>query len=147
MCIYRRGQKWWARAQRQGREHRAPLKTSSKTVAEKRYREWLDELEAIAWGDKPRRRFDDAAERFIKEHLPTLKISSARRYGVSLDWLSDEYEGKYLDQIGTADLAEFERKRREGGAKPPTVRRDLACLSSIFGSCIESVAKPINLPG
>jgi integrase len=63
--------------------------------------------------------------------------ADARRYGVSLDWLADEFEGKYLDQIGTAELAEFERKRREAGAKPPTVRRDLACLSSIFGSCIE----------
>jgi hypothetical protein len=137
MGIYRRGQKWWARAQRKGREHRSPLKTSSKAVAERRYREWLDELDAIAWGDKPRRSFDDAAERFIREHLPALKVSSARRYGVSLDWLADEFESKYLDQIGTAELAEFERKRREAGAKPPTVRRDLACLSSIFGSCIE----------
>ena len=64
-------------------------------------------------------------------------MSSARRYGVSLAWLADEFENKYLDQIGTAELAEFEHKRREAGAKPPTVRRDLACLSSIFGSCIE----------
>src|SRR6476659_3655195 len=104
MAIYRRGQKWWARAQRSGREHRASLKTASKAVAERRYREWLDELDAIEWGDKPRRRFDDAA---------------------------------VLDQIGTAELAEFERKRRAAGASPPTVRRDLACLSSIFGSCIE----------
>lgn len=137
MGIYRRGQKWWARAQRSGREHRASLKTSSKGVAERRYRQWLDGLDAIEWGDKPRRRFDDAAERFIREHLPTLKIASARRYGVSLAWLADEFEGKFLDQIGTAELAEFERKRRAAKTKPPTVRRDLACLSSIFGSCIE----------
>jgi integrase len=137
MGIYRRGKKWWARAQRSGREHRTSLKTSSKTVADRRYREWLDELDAIAWGDKPRRRFDDAAERFVREHLPTLKVASSRRYGVSLDWLADEFEGKFLDQIGTAELAEFERKRREAGAAAPTVRRDLACLSSIFGSCIE----------
>jgi hypothetical protein len=94
MGIYRRGQKWWARAQRSGREHRTSLKTSSKAIADRRYREWLDDLDAIAWGDKPRRRFDDAAERFIKEHLPTLKVASARRYGVSLDCLADEFEGK-----------------------------------------------------
>jgi integrase/recombinase XerD len=55
----------------------------------------------------------------------------------SLDWLADEFEGKFLDQIGTAQLAEFVRKRRSAGASAPTVRRDLACLSSIFGSCIE----------
>lgn len=56
---------------------------------------------------------------------------------MSLAWLADEFEGKFLDQIGTAELAEFERKRRMTGALPPTVRRDLACLSSVFGSCIE----------
>ena len=137
MGIYRRGQKYWARAQRSGREHRASLKTSSKAVAERRYREWLDELDAIEWGDKPRRRFAEAADRFVREHLSTLRITSARRYGVSLAWLADEFENKHLDQIGTAELAEFERKRRAAGASPPTVRRDLACLSSIFGSCIE----------
>jgi integrase len=56
---------------------------------------------------------------------------------VSLAWLADEFEGKYLDQIGTAELAEFERKRREAGVTSTTIRRDFACLSSIFGSCIE----------
>lgn len=136
MGIYRRGKTYWGRAQREGREHRRSLKTTAKAIAERRYRQWLGELDAIAWGDKPRRRFDEAAERFIREHLPTLKPSSARRYGVSLDWLADELEGKFLDQIGTAVLMEFERKRRQQ-AKAPTVRRDLACLSSIFGCCIE----------
>ena len=82
---------------------------------------WRDDLDAIAWGEKPRRRFDEAAERFVREHLPTLKITSATRYGVSLQWLADEFEGKFLDQIGTAGLAEFERKRRTAGASPPTV--------------------------
>ena len=137
MGVYKRGKTWWARAQRSGREHRLSLKTTSKAVAERRYRQWRDDLDAIAWGDKPRRRFDEAAERFIREHLPTIKISSAKRYGVSLAWLADEFEGKFLDQIGTAELAEFERKRRAADVSPPTVRRDLACLSSIFSSCIE----------
>jgi integrase len=137
MGIYRRGKMWWARAQRSGREYRLSLKTASKAVAERRYRQWLDDLDAIAWGDKPRRRFDEAADRFVREHLPTIKITSAKRYGVSLAWLADEFEGKFLDQIGTAEFSEFEKKRRAAGASPPTVRRDLACLSSIFGCCVE----------
>jgi integrase len=137
MGIYRRGQQWWARAQRSGREHRTSLKTSSKALAERRYRQWLNDLDAIAWGDKPRRRFDDAAERFVREHLSTLRVSSARRYGVSLAWLAEAFEAKFLDQIGTAKLSEFEKKRRQSGASAPTVRRDLACLSSLFGCCIE----------
>lgn len=137
MGIYQRGKQWWARAQRNGRDRRVPLKTTSKTVAERRYRQWLDDLDAIAWGDKPRRLFNEAATRFVDEHCKQLRPSSAKRYGVSLDWLADEFAGKYLDQIGSAALMEFERKRRDMGASPPTIRRDLACLSSIFGCCIE----------
>jgi integrase len=136
MGVYKRGRQWWGRAQRNGKERRHPLKTTSKAIAERHYRQWLGELDAIAWGDKPRRLFDEAAKRFVKEHFLTLKPSSAKRYGVSLDWLADEFEGKFLDQIGTAALMEFERKRR-AQASVPTVRRDLACLSSIFGCCIE----------
>lgn len=133
--LYQRGSTWWARAQRQGIEHRRSLKTHDKREAEKRLRQWLADLDAIAWGSKPRRTFDEAALKFINEHLPTLKRSSAIRYGVSLKWLSDHFEGKSLDQIGTAALSEFETARRSAGASAPTVRRDFACLSSLLTSC------------
>jgi integrase len=133
--IYQRGSTWWARAQRQGTEHRRSLKTRDKREAEKRLRHWLADLDAIAWGDKPRRSFDDAVRKFYAEHLPTMKRSSAIRYGVSLKWLSDHFEGKGLDQISSAALSEFETARRSAGASAPTVRRDLACLSSLLTSC------------
>lgn len=131
--IYKRGKTWWARAQRQGVEHRRSLKTTDKTKAEKWFRRWLDELDDH--GDFPKRLFDDAVTRFMDEHLPTLKPSSARRYSVSLEWLSDHFAGKYLHEITSASLSEFETARRSAGAAAPTVRRDLACLSSLFTSC------------
>lgn len=135
--IYKRGKWWWAKVQRDGKLHRRPLKTDRKRVAEDRLRAWLSELDAIVWGDKPRHSFKEAAERFAGEHLPTLKRSSATRYLISLAWLSEAFEGKYLDQITSARLAEFEHERRQRGASPPTIRRDLACLSSLFGCCME----------
>lgn len=133
--LYQRGSTWWARAQRQGTEHRRSLKTRDKREAEKRLRHWLAELDAIAWGEKPRRAFDEAALKFVNEHLPTLKRSSAIRYGVSLKWLADHFEGRSLDQITSAALSEFETARRSAGASAPTVRRDFACLSSLLTSC------------
>lgn len=97
--------------------------------------QWLDELEAVAWGDKPRRSFDEAAKRFIRDHLPHIKASSAKRYGVSLKNLSLHFGGKMLDQITSAELSEFETKRRTEGVTASTIRRDLACLSSLLTSC------------
>lgn len=132
--IFRRGKVYWARATRNGREERRSLKTSDRSIAQKRFGQWLGELDAIAWGDKPRRTFREAAEKFIAEHLTTIKPSSARRYGVSLKNLAEQFDTMMLHQIGTAALSDFETKRRGDGVSNGTIRRDLACLSSLMTS-------------
>ncbi len=75
--------------------------------------------------------------KFTEEHLPTLRPRAAQRYNTSIDRLAESFEGLYLDQLGSAKLAEFEAKRRNDGVSAPTIRRDLACLSSMFGCCID----------
>lgn len=135
--IYRRGKVYWGRAQRQGREQRRSLQTANRDIAEKRLRQWLDELDALKWGDKPRRFYLDAQEKFIREHLTTLKPGAAKRYGVSLKSLAEQFGGMALDQITSGALSEFETKRRTDGVAPGTIRRDLACLSSLFTSAID----------
>lgn len=135
--LYRRGRIYWARAQRQNREHRRSLKTADRAIAEKRLREWLDELDAIAWGTKPRRTYVETEERFIREHLTTLRPRAAERYGSSLKHLSEHFGGMMLHQITSGTMADFETKRRTAGARPGTIRRDLACLSSMLTSAID----------
>lgn len=135
--IYRRGKVYWARANRQNREHRRSLKTADRSIAEKRLRTWLDELDAIAWGDKPRRTYIEAEEKFVREHLTAIKPKAALRYGVSLKHLSEQFGGKMLHQITSAELSAFETKRRTQGVRPGTIRRDLACLSSMMTSCVD----------
>lgn len=136
-AIYRRGKVYWARAQREGREQRRSLKTADRSIAEKRFRQWLDELDATAWGDKPRRTFNEASEKFIREHLTTIKESSARRYGVSLKNLAQHFGTMMLDQIKGAALSDFETKRRGEGVSNGTIRRDFACLSSLLTSATD----------
>lgn len=133
--IYRRGRTWWARGQRGGREFRESLKTADRRVALRRYETWLERLDALAWGDRPRRSFAEAVERFVLEHCATLKPASARRYATSLKMLADLFEPLYLDQITREKMSEYEGIRRAGGASAPTVRRDFACLSSMLTSC------------
>lgn len=132
--IYKRGNFYWGKVQRDGKVHRRSLRTTSKQIAENRLRKWLDELEAIEWGDKPRRLFDDAMEKFVVEHLPTLKPQSARRYVTSLKQLGQMFAGKYLDQINKSALYDYEQMRRLDGVTSTTIRRDLACLSSLLSS-------------
>ena len=142
--LYRRGKTWWGRTQRDGREFRRSLETRSKSVAGERLAQWLDALEAAAWGEKPRITLNEAADRFINEHLPAIRTQSARRYGVSLNHLDRELGHLLLDTIGSAELVAFETARRGDGAAPPTIRRDLACLSSLYGFAIEREIVDVN---
>ncbi len=135
--LFRRGKIYWGHAQRNNRGLRRSLKTADRKTAERRFRLWLNELDAVAWGEKPRRSYAEAEEKFIREHLTTIKPRAAKRYGVSLKHLSEHFGSKTLDQITSAELSDFESKRRIQGVTPSTIRRDLACLSSLITSCVD----------
>ncbi|WP_407521904.1 tyrosine-type recombinase/integrase [Methylobacterium oryzisoli] len=142
--IYLRGKTWWGRVQKSGQDLRASLGTRSEVVARQRLAIWLSELEAQAWGAKPRLTLNAVMADFIREHGPTLRPSTLRRYGVSITWLNQQLGARLLLEIKTADLKEFETSRRTAGATAPTIRRDLACLSTIFGFAIEKEWADVN---
>lgn len=135
--IYSRNGTWYARATYNGDEFRETLETTSRAVAQERLQEWLKRLKACNWGERPRRTFAETRDKFTSEHMPRLKRSSQTRYVVSLLNLSVHLEGKHLDEIGSAVLSEFEDARRKEGVTNGTIRRDLACLSSLFSSAEE----------
>ena len=131
MSVYKRGAIWWVRFQFAGQEIRRSSKSKDRRSAERLERELRRECERIYRGGKQRRTFDQLVERFIAEHLPTIKPSSRRRYLMSLKALAPYFEGKYLDEIGRKEISAFisERRRLVSGS---SVRRDLACLSVAF---------------
>ena len=141
--LYKRAGVWWAEKVFKGKRYRFSLETESLREAQKRFDAKVAELTATHWGEKPRRTFDEASLRFVDEHLPTLKPKSAKRYLVSLGQLAEIFEGKKLDEIGSALLYEFEQTRYRAGAAKPTIRRDLACLSSLlsFAMTLEWIAQ------
>lgn len=134
--IYKRGKTWWARAQRDGRDERRSLKTADRRTAQARFRKWLQELDGAAFEGR-KHSYADAEERFVKEHLTTLKPKSAARYGVSLKQLAVEFGNKMLHEIGSAELSKFETRRRTDGVTTSSIRRDLACLSSLMTSAVD----------
>lgn len=131
-----RGEWAWGRTTYKGKEHTDPLETKDPRVARERVQKWLANLKSTNWGEKPRRTYDEAASKFIDEHLPLLKGGiegrTAKGYLKSLALLTDALEGKYLDDIGSALLSEFEQSRRKDGVTDGTIRGDLFVLSSLF---------------
>lgn len=155
---YKRGEKgkeiYWGRLTRHGVERRRSLRTTSAKVARERLDAWVAQVEGEGFGQKTKHTFDEAAVKFIDEHLPTIKPKSRKRYGTSIANLTPFLKGRDLAQIGSAELNEFVSARRrevivpnmrfdqterrtDKTVSPPTIRRDLACLSSIYGMAIE----------
>lgn len=133
--VYKRGKIWWGRVQYAGKEHRVSLETTSKADADRKLIEFISEIKNEK-RDEKKYKFDDLVLKFVSEHLPTLKPSAAKRYGVSINQLIDHFEGMSLEDITSAPLSDFENARRAQGVSNSTIRRDLACLSSMF-SCAE----------
>ena len=131
--IYWRNGWAWARATVKGVEHRHPLETTSKREAEERFQQWIGALreDNSRWA-KGETKYEDAVRKFTDDHLPNLEPSSQTRYLVSLLALSPHFERKTLQGIGTADFMTFVAARRKEKVTDSTIRRDLACLSSVF---------------
>lgn len=132
--LKKRGRIWWYRITHKGQTFEGSLETDNLTEARERLEYRRRELIETNWGKKPKRTFNDAAERFGLEHFKELKPKSARRYYVSIANLLKTFDGVLLDDITSAELNDFEQARKAQGVSQSTIRRDLACLSVIFSS-------------
>lgn len=130
--IYWRNGWAWARKRVKGVEIRDPLGTTSPREAQKLFDEWLTQFATAKPWQRLETPFEKAVEMFEEHHLPTLKPGGAKRYIVSLLALTPHFQGKSLQEITKASLAHFVTARRRQGLTSSTIRRDLACLSSVF---------------
>jgi integrase len=129
--LCKRGKTWWGRIQFRGEEHRRSLQTASRALADKRVRQWIDDLRADEWGEKPAPKFEDAVVHFF-EVSSELKPSTLCRYQASLRVLDPIFRGLRLSEINREKLREYVALRLETGVAMPTVRRDLAFMSSVM---------------
>ena len=101
--VYKRGNVWWVDISLNGKRVQRSAKTKMKTEAI----EFHDRLKADLWRqsvfeEKPRRSWQEAAERWIREHESKKSLKEDLRRFVLLDaWLVDTY----LDEI-TRDLVD-----------------------------------------
>jgi len=131
MSLYRRKKTWWIRfTAPDGRRIRRSAGTENKTLAQ----EFHDKLKANIWktcklGKKPKRSWQEAVVRFIKE---TNHKASHKTDLVHLRWLNTYLHDKYLTDI-TRDLVdELTKYRVDENVSNASVNRILALLKSIL---------------
>lgn len=137
--LFWRGNKIWAQKRVKGRP--APLQESMDTdnirVAKERQIKWLAQITTTKWDRKGAHlKWEQACELF-EVHLARLSEGGAERYRDSLKHLSIELADKLMIDIDRSDLARFRARREKdrgcgGLISPASIRRDLACLSSMF---------------
>ncbi len=139
--VYWRNGWAWGRTTHRGKDLREPLDTKDPKVARSRVEKWLEGLRASKWGEKPRRSFEEAASRFIDEHIPLLKGGATGRtaagYLRALAVFDERFKGLYLDEIGSDLISTYEHERRREGVTGGTIRGDLFVLSSVMSRAEE----------
>lgn len=134
--VYQRGKTWWGRFQYKGDEFRQSLETASRSIAIRRLAKWEADIKAARWGEGRGHTYDDAMTSFLDNHCPTLRPSSRLRYETSAKPLTAFFSGLSLSEITSSRMADYEASRRRQEVQAPTIRRDLACLSSMFTHAI-----------
>src|SRR2546422_357269 len=80
--------------------------------------------------------FDDAADRFLREHASERRSFRSFVSGVRL--LKIHFSGQALAQIDGAAIRDFMQRRRAEGASNGTINRGRALLSSIFSFALDN---------
>ncbi|HZO52342.1 MAG TPA: hypothetical protein VFB63_06480, partial [Bryobacteraceae bacterium] len=130
--VYQRGKTFWGRFTYKGQEYRRTLETASRSIALRRLSKWENEVKAAKWGEGAGHTYDEAMTSFLDNHCQTLRPGSVTRYEQSARFLTSFFSGLPLSEITSSKMADYEAMRRRQGVSAPTIRRDLACLSSMF---------------
>jgi integrase/recombinase XerD len=132
--VYRRGKTYWVRFRANGHHVRRSAHTSNKAEAAALLRRLLAEYAAKARGDTPRFRYDQAVERFFAE--ATLKPGSLSVYQNGHKAFGPFAQGRYLGEIDRRVLADFVSARKSARVSDPTIRSNLAYVSSLCAMAV-----------
>lgn len=130
MSLYKRGNTWWiCFTSPKGQRIRRSAKTSDKREAQ----EYEDRLKAEYWrvqqlGEKPRRKWEDAAVRWLRE---TDTKADHGKDIAKFRWLDDFLGHLYLDEINR-DLIDLIKNVKRTEASASTTNRYLALIRAVL---------------
>lgn len=135
MSLCRRGSVWWIDLRTpSGARIRRSAGTANKALAQ----ELHDRLKAESWriaklGERPRRSWNDAAVRWLKEasHKATIEMDRAH-----LRWLDRYLGGKPLEAIDRNTIDRLTDARLAEGVSHATVNRLLEIVRAILRRCV-----------
>ena len=135
MSLSKRGGIWWIDfVSPSGQRVRRSAETANKALAQ----ELHDQLKAESWriaklGEKPRRTWNEAVVRWLKESTHKATLDSDKGH---LRWLDPYLGGKCLEDISRALIDRITDARLAQGRRNATVNRTLEVIRAILRRCV-----------
>lgn len=135
MSLRKRGGIWWVDViAPNGERIRRTAGTANKALAQ----EFHDRVKSELWrvshlGEKPRRIWNDAAVRWLKDHAHK---ATAKEDVTKLRWLDQHLGSKDLEQINRAIVDRLTDAKIAQGCSNATVNRTLELLRAILRKCV-----------
>ncbi|MBC8460052.1 MAG: site-specific integrase [Deltaproteobacteria bacterium] len=137
--MYQRDGNWITEFYHNGIRYKKSLGMGiSKTVAKEREAKYRQEVREGKHHVKARRiRFETFAEKYLEHARVNKKPKSAKRNEVSIGQLMPYFKGKLIGSIHPFQVEQYKKIRRDGGAAPATVNRDVACLRNMLNKAVD----------
>ena len=135
MPLFKRGNTWWVDVVApNGKRIRRSTGTETKALAQ----EFHDNLKADLWrvsklGDRPRRTWNEAVVRWLKEQAHKATIESDKLH---LRWLDPHLSGVQLESITRTMIDRITEARLAEDVSNATVNRMLEVLRAILRRCV-----------
>jgi integrase len=137
MGVYLRGKSWYIDFYYEGKRYTEKVGKVAKSVAEEKLDVKRSEVIRGEW--KPKKiqiSFDKFKEEYLELTRGDKKPKSSLRDECSLKHLSKTFDGKMLSEINSLLIEKYKKTRKEEGAEPATINRELGCLRHMFNMAI-----------
>jgi integrase len=133
--MFKRSGIWWTCIRHQGRKIQKSLGTANKLSAQKidnKIRTQINEGSYFERLDGHNKTFKDMMDKFMKEHAPKVSINTQSSYTVSLKHLIPYFGETNLTSISPKMISRYKVLRKDEGAAPGSINKELAMLSKAF---------------
>lgn len=141
MGLYKRGQVWWMCFSYEGEQKRFSTEATDKKVAEKIYHKVMTQIAEGRWFERlpgEEKTFREMMEKYMKEYSERNKSLKSRIRDKSVSHHLTQFFGDLtLTSITPNLISEYKTKRREKGAAPATVNKELMLMSHAFNLAIK----------